>query len=82
MNAPTRDGSKLIEPAALIPRLASDEMTPLADASRAQQTGDAANFLSTAAAAKILGMSRPYVTMLCDSGKLPDPQSRPPISMT
>lgn len=27
-------------------------------------------FLSTAAEAKNLGMSRPYVTMLCDSGKL------------
>lgn len=55
---------------ALITKLASDEMTPLADAILAQQTGDADSLLSTAEAAKILGMSRPYITMLCDSGKL------------
>lgn len=55
---------------ALITKLASDEMTPLADAALAQQAGDPASLLSTAEAARILGMSRPYVTMLCDSGKL------------
>lgn len=55
---------------ALITKLASDEMTPLEGAVFTQQTGDAASLLSMAEAAKLLGMSRPYVTMLCDSGKL------------
>jgi excisionase family DNA binding protein len=37
---------------------------------KAQRTGDATPRLSIAEAAELLGMSRPYVSMLCDTGNL------------
>lgn len=55
---------------ALITKLASDEMMQAGSLVAEKQSMLPTDLLSTAEAAKILGMSRPYVTMLCDSGKL------------
>jgi len=55
---------------ALITKLASDEMMQADSQVAVKQSILPTDLLSTAEAAKILGMSRPYVTMLCDSGKL------------
>lgn len=48
MSAPIMDQAELIEPVALITKLVSGEMTPLADAADAQHTRDTASLLSTA----------------------------------
>jgi len=58
----------------LIGRLATEEMTPVDAPARAASPGMSAGssdrLLSTAEAARLLGVSRPYVAMLCDNGKL------------
>lgn len=54
---------------ALIAKLASDEMGPVADRT-VDKSIEASSLLSTVEAARILNTSRPYVTMLCDAGKL------------
>ncbi|WPB55457.1 helix-turn-helix domain-containing protein [Xylophilus sp. GOD-11R] len=55
---------------ALITKLAGAEMSPVRQPVPAQASRESPDLLSTAQAAAILGMSRPYITMLCDSGKL------------
>jgi excisionase family DNA binding protein len=56
---------------ALIAKLASDENEmEAATGKTADKTIEASSLLSTVEAAKILNTSRPYVTMLCDAGKL------------
>lgn len=54
---------------ALITKLASDE-AGTGELTSTSKVEDLAAPLSTVEAAKILNMSRPYVTMLCDAGKL------------
>lgn len=54
---------------ALITRLASDE-AGTGEVPSANKAADLASPVSTVEAAKILNMSRPYVIMLCDAGKL------------
>lgn len=54
----------------LISALAFIEASPGATALGAQTTADGDELLTTADVAAQLGMSRPYVSMLCDQGKL------------
>lgn len=54
----------------LISALALIEASPGATALRVQTTADGDELLTTADVAAQLGMSRPYVSMLCDQGKL------------
>ena len=64
----TRDGSR--HRMELISALALIEASPGAAALGAQKTVDGDDLLTTADVAAQLGMSRPYVSMLCDQGKL------------
>lgn len=64
----TRDGTR--HRMELISALALIEASPGATALGAQTTADGDELLTTADVAAQLGMSRPYVSMLCDQGKL------------